>query len=98
MFGVSPVGERVDAYSSAGHEIAGYLYISRVHKADKVFHYDIDAILMEVAMVTEGEEVQLERLTLHHFLAGNIGDKYMSEVGLSGLRAEGRELRAIEGN
>ncbi len=53
---------------------------------------------MKIAVVAEGEEVELEALTLYHPFAGDVTDIDVSEIRLTGLRAECRELRAVEGH
>ena len=53
------VGVWMDADATPWNEEACYLNIFRFHEADKVFHYDIDTILMEVPMITEREEIEL---------------------------------------
>lgn len=53
------VGKREDADASTRFEQSGYFYIPWVHQFHKVFHDNIHAILMKIAMVTEAEEIQL---------------------------------------
>ena len=96
MIGVRVVGEWIDTDSSARHEIAGDLKILRIHQFDQIFHDDVHAILMKIAVVAEGEEVELEALALHHPLARDITDVQVSEIRLPGFGAEGGELRTIE--
>ena len=73
-----------------------HLYIFRIHEADEVFHDNVDAVFMEVAMIAETEEIKFQALALHHTLARDIADAYLGEVGLPGDGAEGGELRAAE--
>ena len=47
-------------------------------------------------MVAEAEQVQLERLALHHAHIGHVGDVDGGEVRLAGDGAQARELRAVE--
>ena len=47
-------------------------------------------------MVAETEKIELEALALNHFVAGNVGDDDMSEIGLTGLWAECGEFRAVK--
>ena len=93
---VAVVSEGQDTDSAAGIEDTGYLNIAGVHESDKVLHDDIDAILVEVTVVTEREEVEFEGLGFHHSFTGNIGDDDSSVIGLTGFGAEGSELRAVE--
>ena len=98
VIGVGVIGKRIDADAAAGHEPACYLQIFGIHERHQIFHDNIDAVLMKIAVVAEREEVELEALALHHPFARDITNIDMSEIGLSGLRAEGRELRTIEGH
>ena len=59
MVGVTIVGEGLDGDAATGVEQADDLQIFRIHQLDKVLHDDVDAVLMEVAVVTEAEEVEL---------------------------------------
>ena len=43
----------IDGQTTARCKLAPYLDVLRVHQLHKVFHDDIDAILMEIPMVTE---------------------------------------------
>src|SRR5690606_31859784 len=42
------------------------------------------------------EQIQLERLALHHADVRNVGDVDRREIGLAGNRTQARELGAIE--
>ena len=53
--GASVVGKRVDADAAARREESGDLNVFGGHKADEVFHDDIDAVFVEVAVVSETE-------------------------------------------
>ena len=94
--GAAVVGVGVDADAAAGGEDAGDFDVAGIHEADEVFHDDVDAVLVEVAVVAEGEEVELERLAFDHALVGQVGDADLSEVGLSGDGAEAGEFGAVE--
>ena len=98
VFGVGIVGEGVDAYATAGGEDTRYLKVLRVHQFDQVFHDDVDTIFVEIAVVAEREEVEFERLGLHHLLPRDVGDVDGGEVGLPRLGAERGELRTMESN
>ena len=98
MIYVCVVGEGVDTDSAARHEITGYFEVFRVHETHKVLHDDVYAVLVEVAVITEGEEVEFEALALYHSLARDVTDVQMSEIGLSRFGTEGGELGTIEGH
>ena len=51
---------------------------------------------MEVAVVSEAEQVELQTLAFHHFMVGEIVDAYFGKVGLPRDGAEAGELRAVE--
>lgn len=80
--GASVVGKRVDADAAAGCEESGDLNVFWVHKADEVFHDDIDTVLMEVAVIAEAEEIELKALALYHLDIRDIRDAYLCKVGL----------------
>jgi len=90
------VGIGVDGDAATWGEDAGDLNVLGIHEADEVLHDDVDAVLVEVAVVTETEEVELEALALHHALIGEIADAYLGKVGLAGDGAEAGELGAVE--
>ena len=77
------VGIGIDADAPAGREEAYDLDVLGFHQAHKVFHDLVDAVLMEVAVVAEGEEVELQALRLHHALAGDVEDLDLGKVGLA---------------
>ena len=53
------IGVWIDADSATWCEYTRHLYIFRIHEADKVLHNYINAILMEVPMIAEREEIEL---------------------------------------
>ena len=90
------IGIRMDGYATSGSEQSENFDVLGIHQLDQVIEDDIDAILMETAMVAETEEVELQALALHHPDVGNIADPDLGEVRLPGNRAKCRELRAVE--
>ena len=84
------VGEGVDADAATRGEEAGDLDVLGVHESHEVFHDDVDAVLVEVAVIAEGEEVKLEALRLDHPVGRNIGNLDFRKVGLTGNRAQRR--------
>ena len=93
---IGVVGKGIDADAAAGEEVAGHLQVLGIHEAHEVLHDNVDTVLMEIAVVAEREEVELERLALHHPLARDITNVEVPEIGLTGLGAEGGKLRTIE--
>ena len=98
VFGVGIVGEGVDADAAAGGEDTRYLKVLRVHQFDQVFHDDVHAVFVEIAVIAERKEIELERFRLHHLLTRDIGNVDCGEVGLPRLGAERGELRTMESN
>ena len=90
------VGIGIDADAAARREEADDLDVLGLHEADKVLHDGVHAVLVEIAVVAETEEVELQALGLHHQLGGQVVDAYLGEVGLSGDGAQRRELGAVE--
>ena len=96
MLGISVIGKGVNADSSARHEHTANLNIFRIHQRLQILHDDINAILMKITVITEGEEIELKTLALHHIDARDIGDVDMTEIRLTGLRTKRSEFRAIK--
>ncbi len=94
--GTAIVGVRVDRNASARGEEAGDLYVLGIHQLYEVLHYLVDAVLVEIPVVAEAEQVQFQALALDHPHVRNITDPDFGEVRLPRDRAQARELRAIE--
>ena len=90
------VGIGVDADAATGHEKAGNLDVFGIHEVDEVFEDDVNAILVEVAMVAETMEIEFQALAFNHALVGNVTDAEFGEVGLSCNRTKGCELGTVE--
>lgn len=98
MILVAIIGKRYDRYTASRCEDSAHLYIAGVHQFHEIFHDDIDAILMEVAVVAEAEEIELETLALHHIFVGDIIYYYMSEIRLACLGAKRCKFGTVEGD
>ena len=72
------VGVWIDADTSTRSEDACNLDVLRIHKTYEIFHNLIDAILVEVAMITEREKIELEALALNHTLVRKIRNANLS--------------------
>ena len=94
--GTSIVCIRVNGDAAARGENSRNLNIFVVHQTDKVFHYNVYAILMESAMITKTEKIKLQALALHHFHIGNIADADFRKIRLSRYGTKTGELRTIE--
>ena len=90
------VAVRVDGEPAAGEKFAPYFDITGMEKLDEVTHDDIHAVLMEIAVIAEAEEIKLKTLALHHLYVGDVGYANLGEVGLTGDGAEGCKFRAVE--
>ena len=92
------IGIRINRYPSARGKEPRHLDIFRVHQLYKVLHYDVHAVLVEVAVITETEQVELKALALHHLYVWDVADSNLREIRLSGNRTKRSEFRAIEPN
>ena len=90
------VGVGIDGDAATWGEEAGNLDVFGIHQFDEVLHDDVDTVLMEVAVVSEAEKIELEALALDHLDVRDIADTELREVRLSCNRTEGGELRAVE--
>ncbi len=90
------VGVRIDGDAAARGEEAGDLYVFGIHQLDEILHNLVDAILVEVSVVAETEQIQLQALALDHPHVRNITDPDLGEVRLPRDRTQARELRAVE--
>ena len=43
----------IDGQTTARRKLAPYLDVLRIHQLDEIFHDDVNAIFMEITMVTE---------------------------------------------
>ena len=96
MLSVTVVGEGLDGDAATRIEQADDLKIFWIHKFDQVLHDDVNAVLVEIAMVAEAEEIEFQALALHHQRARDVVDNKVSEVGLTCLGAQGGELGTIQ--
>ena len=85
---LSVVGVRVDADAAAWGKESDDLDVLWFHQLHQVFHDDVDAVLMEIAIVAEGEEIELQALRLYHPLGGYVHNLDFSKVWLTRDRAE----------
>ena len=97
-FGFAVVGKGNDGDAAAGIEGAEHLQIAGSHELDEVVEDHVDAILVEIALIPEAEEIELERFALDHPLIRDVTDRDRGKIGLSGHGAEGGELRTIKGD
>ena len=96
MVSIRVVGKGVDTDAAAGREDTRHLDVLGVHEADKVVEDDVDAVLVEIAVVAEREQIEFQRLGLHHALARDVGDDDGRKVRLPCLGAERGELGTME--
>ena len=98
VFRVAVVGEGFDRDTTTRVEQPDDLKVFGIHQFHQILHDDVDAILVEVTMVAEAEEIEFEALALHHQRTGNVINNKVAKIGLARLGAEGGELRTIQGN
>lgn len=96
MIFIATAGKGVDADAAAGHEASFHLDVARIHQRPEIVEDYVYAVLVEIAMIAEREEIELEALALHHTLARDIFDVDMAEVRLSGLGTKSGKFRAVE--
>ena len=65
-----------------------------MQRLDEIVEDHVGHVLVEDPPVAERDEVELQALQLYAEAVGDVGDPDRPEVGLAGLRAHGRELRA----
>lgn len=92
----SVVGVGINADAASWCEDSRHFDVFWIHQFDEVLHDDVDTIFVEVAVVSEAEQVELQALAFHHFMVGEIVDAYFGKVGLPRDGAEAGELRAVE--
>ena len=90
------VGVRMNSNAATRGEDTRHLDVARIHQLDQILHDDIDTILMEIAMIAEREQVEFQRLRLHHLHIRNVRDDDAGKIWLSCDRAEASKLWAIE--
>ena len=81
--GPTVVGIGIDADATTGQEESGHLYVLRIHEFDEVFHYDVDAVLMEIAVIAKREQIEFEALALHHSPIRDVHYLDLSKIGLT---------------
>ena len=86
----------INRYTAAREKFSPDLDIFRLHKPDEILHYDVHAVLVEIAVIAEAEQIKFQRFALDHFFSRNIGNIYRSEVRLTCYRAKTCELRTVE--
>jgi len=63
--GLTPVAVRIDRNAAARGEFAPNLDITRRHQLDQIIHNNIDAVLVEITVIPEAEQVQLKLSLIH---------------------------------
>ena len=96
MVFVAPVGKRNDGNTAAGHEYAAHFDIFGIHEFYEVFHYYINAVLMEIPVVAKAEEIEFQAFAFYHLGSGNIIYYDTTEIGLTCFGAQGSEFGAGE--
>jgi hypothetical protein len=83
VFTVAIVSEGLDGNAPARIKQSYDFQILRFHQFDQVLHNDVHAILVEVAVVAETEEVEFQALALYHKRARYVINNKVSEIGLA---------------
>ena len=92
--GTAVVGVGMYGDAATGCEDTLHFQIAWVHQPHEVFHNRVHAVLVEVAVVAEREQIQFQALAFHHPAVGYIHDAYLRKVGLSCDGAQRSEFRA----
>ena len=86
----------VDRESAAGEEFAPHFDVPGMQQFDEVCHDHIDAVFMEITMISIAKKVQFQRFAFYHVFVGNIGNINGSKVRLTRLWTKAGEFRTIE--
>ena len=92
------VGVRMDGDAAARGEFAEYFDVFGLHELDEVFHDDVDAVFMKVAVVAKAEQIEFQRFAFDHFFRGQVGYADGGKIRLAGDGAKAGEFRAVEGD
>ena len=88
MVSIAIIGEGFDGDATTRIEQTDDFQILRIHQFDQIFHDDVYTVFMEIAMITEAEEVELQALALHHQRAWDVVNNDVSEVRLARFWAQ----------
>ena len=77
---------RINGNTASWSKFSPHFNVFRIHQFDKVFHNDIDAILMEISMIAEAEKVEITHI--------DTGDVDVTSENVEIVRVE--EVREIE--
>ena len=87
---------RIDGNTATRGEFAPDFDVLRIHKANQILHDDIDAVLVEIAVIAEAEQIEFERFTLHHAHIRHIRNGHGRKIRLSGNRTQTGKFRTVE--
>ena len=76
------VAIRIDGDTSARSKDSCYFDVFRIHQLNQVFHDDVYAVLMKIAVITEAEKIEFQALALYHLDIRQVADTYLGKVGL----------------
>ena len=96
LFGAGPASFYGGGYAAAGAEFAAHYGPDRVAGFHNIFEDLVDDVLLEDAEVAVAEEVFLERFEFEAAAAGHVANGERTEVGQTGLGADGSELRIVD--
>jgi hypothetical protein len=57
---LSVIAERIDGYAAARQKLSPNFHVFWVHQRNEVFHNNVDAILVEIAVISEAEQIELK--------------------------------------
>lgn len=94
--GPAPVAIRINGDAAARSKLAPHFDVPWIHHMNQIVHDDVHTVLMKITVIAEAEQVQLERLALHHFLVWYIRNIDRRKIRLTGHRTKARKFRAVE--
>ena len=96
MILIAVIGKRFDGDAATRVEQSNHFQILGIHQFHQIFHNDVHAILVKIAMVAEAEEIEFQALALHHAHARDVVDDDVAKIRLTGLGAQRGEFWTIQ--
>ncbi len=94
--GTAVIGVGIDGDAAARGKEARHLNVLGVHELDEILHDGVHAVLVEVSVAAETEQIQFQGLGFHHLHVRHVADADFRKVRLAGDGAQRGEFRAVE--
>ena len=75
---------RIDGNAAAWQKFSPDFDVFWIEQTHEIVHDDIDAIFVEIAMIAEGEEIELEAFAFHETCIRHIGNGDRGKIRLAG--------------